>query len=101
VERLADLASTALRGRVAPHEILLDAPPVAREVELNVDVHFPKEGRYRPLREVSPVVRTLALEQFDDYVKRVRIFAHPRVAANLRGLPDLMGLIGKAIDLTE
>ncbi len=23
------------------------------------------------------VVRTLAQEQFDDYVKRVRIFAHP------------------------
>jgi HD superfamily phosphohydrolase len=99
-ERLADLASTALKRRVAPHEILLDAPPLAREVEFNIDVHFPKERRYRPLREVSPVVRTLALQQFDDYVKRVRIFAHPRVVQDLRGLPDLAELLNQAIDAT-
>ena len=101
IERLADLASAVLRRRVAPHEILLDAPPVAREVEFNIDVHFPKEGRYRPLRDVSPVVRTLALEQFDDYVKRVRVFAHPRLVEELRGLKDLTGLLNEAIDQTE
>jgi len=100
VERFADLVSAVLKRRVAPHEILLDAPPMAREVEFNIDVHFPKEGRYRPLREVSPVVRTLALQQFDDYVKRVRIFAHPRVVDDIRGLPDLVELLGKAIDAT-
>ena len=60
-EQFAALASTALGRVVAPHEILFDAPPVAREVEFNVDIYFPKESRYRPLGEVSPVVRTLAL----------------------------------------
>jgi HD superfamily phosphohydrolase len=99
-EQFATLASTALGRVVAPHEILFDAPPLEREVEFSVEVCFPKEGRYRPLEEVSPVVRTLAREQFDDYVKRVRIFGHPRVAAQLRGLPNFSELLGRAIDLT-
>ncbi|MGL6196965.1 MAG: HD domain-containing protein, partial [Thermoguttaceae bacterium] len=55
--------------------ILIDAPPVTREVELKISVHYPKEDVYRPLETVSPVVRALAKEQFDDFVKRVRIFA--------------------------
>ncbi len=97
-EQFAAQASTALGHVVAPHEILFDAPPVGREVEFNVDVLFIKEGRYRPLGDVSPVVRTLAKEQFDDYVKRVRIFAHPRVAADLRGLSNLPEILERAID---
>jgi uncharacterized protein len=83
---------------VAPHEILFDAPPVSREVEIDVEVYFAKESRYRPLDQVSPVVRTLAQEQFDDYVKRVRIFAHPRVAAELRQLPRLGDLVAQAVE---
>jgi HD superfamily phosphohydrolase len=97
-EQFAAVASTALGRVVAPHEILFDAPPIAREVEIDVDVYFPKEARYRRLYEVSPVVRTLAREQFDDYVKRVRIFAHPRVADDLRRLPRLPDLVAQAID---
>jgi HD superfamily phosphohydrolase len=97
-ERMAALASTALGRVVAPHEILFDAPPIAREVEFKIDVHYPKQDRYRPLGEVSPVVRTLAREQFDDYVKRVRIFAHPRVAADLRDRADLQELVRRAVD---
>jgi len=93
--------STALGRVVAPNEILFDAPPTEREVEFTVDVHFSKEDCYRPLGEVSPVVRTLAQEQFDDYVKRVRIFAHPRVVADLRGLSNLNDLLGEAIGRSE
>jgi HD superfamily phosphohydrolase len=99
-ERLAALMSTALGQRIAPHEILFDAPPVEREVEIHVDVHYAKEHCYRALADVSPVVRTLAREQFDDYVKRVRIFAHPRVAAELRRIGDLPSLVNEAIDET-
>ena len=29
--------------------LLFDAPPVTREVQFDVDIHFPKENRYRPL----------------------------------------------------
>ena len=71
---------------IAPHEILFDAPPVEREVEFNVEIHFSKEDRYRRFDAVSPVVRTLAKEQFDDYVKQVRLFAHPRIADPIKRL---------------
>ena len=91
-EQFAALASTAIGRVVAPHEILFDAPPVQREVEFKVDIYFPKQDVYRPLGEVSPVVRTLALEQFDDYVKQVRVFVHPRLSAPLGQLSDLAGL---------
>jgi hypothetical protein len=50
------------------------------------------------LAEVSPVVRTLAREQFDDYVKRVRVFAHLRVAAALRELPTCTELLQRAAE---
>ena len=100
-EQFATLLSTSLGRVVAPHEILFDAPPQQREVEFDVEIHFPKEDRYRPLGEVSPVVRTLATEQFDDYVKRVRIFAHPRVVDELRRLDNLPGLLTEAIDCTD
>ena len=86
---------------MAPHEVLFDAPPVAREVQFAVDIYFPKENRYRPLGEVSPVIRTLATEQFDDYVKRVRIFAHPRIVDELRRLDNLPDLLDQAIRQTE
>ncbi len=100
-ERFAALASPAVSLVVAPHEILFDAPPVTREVQFDVEVYFPKESRYRPLGEVSPAVRALAQEQFDDYVKRVRIFAHPRVVADLRRLKNLPELLTEAVDQTE
>jgi uncharacterized protein len=99
--RFAEVARTAIGRQVAPHEVLFDAPPVTREVQVDVEIHFPKEGRWRPLGEVSPVIRTLATEQFDDYVKRVRILAHPRVAGELRKLDNLSALVEQAIARTE
>lgn len=96
-QAFAARASAAAGREIPPHAILFDAPPVGREVEFRVDIHFPKERRYRPLGEVSPVVRTLATQQFDDYVKRVRIFADPDFATELRALPNLDELVGQAI----
>jgi hypothetical protein len=83
---------------VAPHEVLVDAPPVEKEVEFDIEVHSPKQGVWRRLDQVSPVVRTLAREQFDDYVKRVRIFAHPRLAERLRCAEGLAGLVAEAAE---
>jgi HD superfamily phosphohydrolase len=97
-EQFAAVASTALSRVVAPHEILFDAPPAKLEVEFNIEVFFGKEGVYRQLGDVSPVVKTLARQQFDDYVKRVRLFAHPRIASDLRAVPALPELIAEAID---
>jgi len=97
-EEFAAGASRALGRIVAPHEVLFDAPPAELEVEFNVDVCFPKSGAYRPLGEISPMVRTLAREQFDDYVKRVRVFVHPRVAPAMARLSGLPSLLAEAID---
>jgi HD superfamily phosphohydrolase len=100
-EQLASLVSRKLSRRVAPDELLIDAPPVQREIEFQVEIYFSKERCYRQLSEVSPVVNTLAREQFDDYVKRVRIFCHPGVADDLREVTDLRDLVQEAIDQTD
>ncbi|MDH3716911.1 MAG: HD domain-containing protein [Planctomycetota bacterium] len=100
-EQMADLASRALGCRIAPHEILFDAPPISREVEFKVDVYYAKQDIYRRLDEVSPVVRSLAQEQFDDYVKCVRVFAHPRIRDRLAAHKHLPQLINEAIDTLD
>jgi HD superfamily phosphohydrolase len=100
-EELSTVLSRRLGSRVAPHEVLIDAPPVEREVEFDVEVYFPKENCYRPLGEVSPVVHTLAREQFDDYVKRVRVIVHPRLIEPLRAVGELGPAISEAIDRTS
>ena len=96
-EQIAATMSHALGGEVAPHEVLVDAPPTQLEVDFDIEVYFPKQNVYRRLGDISPVVRTLAQEQFDNYVKRVRIFIHPRIAAAARKLPDLSGRLSGAI----
>lgn len=95
--RLAELLSSAIGSPVDPHEVLLDAPPVKLEVQFNVDVHSPKQQTYRPLGDVSPVVRTLAREQFDNHVKRVRLFVSPRIAAAATNL-DADELVARAAE---
>jgi hypothetical protein len=95
-ERIAASMGRELAENVLPHEVLVDAPPAELEVDFDIEVFYPKEGIYRRLGDVSPVVRTLAKEQFDDYVKRVRIFVHPRIAAEAARLPDL----AKRLDAT-
>ncbi|HUQ69162.1 MAG TPA: HD domain-containing protein [Planctomycetaceae bacterium] len=81
---------------IGPTDLLIDAPPVHKEVEFRVDIYFPKEDRYRPLGEVSPVVAALAKTQFDDYVKRVRLFATADVAGRLGEVSDLSAMLSDA-----
>ena len=87
---LAARISAATGLRLAETDVLIDAPPRHREVEFRIDIYFPKENVFRPLESVSPVVEALARTQFDDYVKRVRIFSSPRVADQLRAGTVLM-----------
>ena len=96
-EAFAAAASGLIGRRIAPHEILFDAPPVRREVEFQVEVFFPKENVYRMLAEVSPAVHTLATKQFDDYVKRVRIYVHPALAPALAKLEATDELMSKTL----
>lgn len=76
--RVAERLSQSWGGKVEAVDVLIDAPPPHREIEMAIDVYFPKENVYRPLRIVSPVVDALARTQFDEYVKRVRVFVAPK-----------------------
>ncbi|MBS0264826.1 MAG: HD domain-containing protein [Planctomycetes bacterium] len=100
-QRLAEVLGAKIGERLEGTDLLIDAPPGDREVEFRVDIYFPKEGRYRPLGEVSPVVRALAGTQFDDYVKRVRIFAHPRCAGRLAAIDNLAGNVTRALETVD
>jgi HD superfamily phosphohydrolase len=96
-EVFASLASRQIGRRIAPHEVLFDAPPVKREVEFHVEVFFPKENVYRTLSEVSPAVHTLATRQFDDFVKRVRLFIHPGLAVELAAIGPIDPLMNELL----
>ncbi|RIK77300.1 MAG: metal-dependent phosphohydrolase [Planctomycetota bacterium] len=99
-EELAGRFAAVLGEPVSPEDVLIDAPPVGREIEFRVDVFYAKERRYRPLGDVSPVVQALAQRQFDDYVKQVRVFVHPRLREALRRREDLAELVlGAAADV--
>ena len=76
----------------------LDAPPPDLEIQFDVEIYFPKGQTYRPLEDVSPVVKSLARTQFDDYVKRVRIFAHPRIARRVAELAHFDKLLAAAVE---
>ena len=64
--------------QVGVHDVLVDAPPAKLEVQFQLDVRQ-RDGSYRTLGELSPVVHALATKQFDDIVKRVRIFVRPEL----------------------
>lgn len=95
-QRLVERLAETTRQDLSETDVLIDAPPPGREVEFQVPIYFPKEAVYRPLHEVSPVVESLAKKQFDDYVKRVRVFVHPEKAATLgeHVTPCLRDLVG-------
>jgi HD superfamily phosphohydrolase len=82
---------------LGPDEVLFDAPPTEREIEFDLDVYDPKTQQYRRLGERSPVVRTLAREQFDDHVKRVRIYIQPSWRSHLPSREALIPLVERAL----
>jgi len=98
--RLAAALSRRLRIPVDPDTLLVDAPPAAREVEFRIDVRgrsAPGAAEWHTLAELSPVVRSLAHRQFDELVKRVRLFADPDTAAAIAACPDLEAVVRDAV----
>ena len=78
--RLATSLASRTRTPIAAEAILIDAPPAEREVEFRLAVRERERGGpggervlWRSFADLSPVVRSLAHEQFDDLVKRVRM----------------------------
>jgi HD superfamily phosphohydrolase len=100
--RLAKLASARTGHAIDPDTLLIDAPPAEREIEFRLEVRErtagPESSRWEwiPLADRSPIVRSLAQEQFDDVVKRVRIFAPAAQVAALSTCPDLEEVVLEA-----
>lgn len=82
---LAKLLSRHTGLPIEPSDILIDAPPVKLEVDINVAV-VTRDGGVCTLAEVSPVAEVLANRQFDGHVKRVRIFVRPELRQSLNPL---------------
>lgn len=76
--KLSKATGIAIRG----DQILVDAPPAKLEVQFDVRVRLADQS-FRDLGELSPVVKTLATQQFDNIVKRVRIFAPKHIAERI------------------
>ncbi len=100
--RLAELVSARTGHTIDPDTLLIDAPPAEREIEFRLQVRErtagPESSSYEwiPLADRSPLVRSLAQEQFDDVVKRVRIFAPADQVETLSTCPGLEELVLEA-----
>ena len=77
--------------------IILDAPPAKLEVQFDVNV-LTRNAAIQPLTSMSPVVQTLATEQFDKFVKRVRVFIHPDYCNDAFCESQLVDALNKAVD---
>jgi len=97
--RLAEAVSRRTGRHVDAATLIVDAPPAEREVEFRLSIREETPllaPTWRPLETVSPVVRSLAHEQFDNLVKRVRIFAPPDEALAIKKLGNLDAMLLEA-----
>ena len=99
-DRVVELLNRQFNLDIQPGELLIDAPPQALEVQFDLQVIGTNSGETRRLDEVSPVVRTLARQQFDQFVKRVRLFIHPRHQPLIDEAPNLAPLLDEAAAVT-
>jgi HD superfamily phosphohydrolase len=97
-ERLSRRIESTLGITVSPDSVLIDAPPVGLEVQFDVDVFDPESNTFRKLGDVSPVVKTLAQRQFDDFVKQVRVFVEPDLKIQIQNAKiDVAFMIAKIV----
>ncbi len=86
--KLCRAFAEATSEEINDHDVLVDIPPAEKEVEIKVDVFYPKRDEYLPLDRVSPMCDALVTE-FDEHVKCPRIFCHPRLRQAISGLGQL------------
>ncbi len=96
-EELSRCCAKRLALAIGPNDLLIDAPPVKLEVDINMDV-VSRDGTVRRLGDVSPVAHSLAHQQFDGHVKRVRVFVRPDLREPIRELLRDGSILRDAID---
>lgn len=82
-EKIANQLSSRTGIAIHAADVLIDAPPVKLEVDINMDV-IARDGVVRTLGDVSPVASALAQQQFDNQVKQVRVFVRDDLREPLR-----------------
>jgi uncharacterized protein len=87
-QRLSEQLSRRCQIPIGPNDLLIDAPPVKLEIQFKLDIVTEKGPQ--SLSDVSPVVRALATDQFDKFVKQVRVFVRPDLRAKLRVSEELL-----------
>ncbi|RMF36757.1 MAG: HD domain-containing protein [Planctomycetota bacterium] len=88
LEQLAGRLAQRLSRRTGqawdPWQVLIDAPPSKLEVQFDLRVRDSAgSDALVHLAQVSPVVQALATEQFDQHVKRVRVYIAPDRARSM------------------
>lgn len=92
---LAERLTIETNRTIRPTDVLIDAPPLKLEVQFNIQVQQ-SSGSFLSLGELSPVASTLANQQFDNLVKRVRIFVAPHLRDSLRTL-DIASILSSVL----
>lgn len=72
-----------------PADIVIDIPPRDKDRLETIEIVFSdvRGQRHYPLHQLSRIVAGIQ-DDFIAVVKKIRIFAHPRLAADLASLPD-------------
>jgi HD superfamily phosphohydrolase len=103
-DRLAAGLSRKTGLSIPAASLIIDAPPVEKEIEFRLQVRYRNEAasgyRWRPLAEVSPVTQSLAHRQFDCLVKQVRLFAPAGVSGVIQkqaGLEEMILEAGRSV----
>lgn len=92
-ELFATRLSQRFGFRVAPDQVLIDAPPKGHETQFKVDVISTRSNNSVPLEDLSPVVSAMSSQIFDWQVKPVRVFIHPDVRSRLDANEDYVNLL--------
>ena len=84
-DKLAVRLSRLMQIPLSPTDLLIDAPPVKLEVQFQLPVRVGiRPPQFQPLGTMSPVVQALATQQFDSYVKKVRVFIRADLRPSIR-----------------
>lgn len=99
-EQIASRLSDEMQMPLNAVDVIIDAAPMGLEVDIDVDV-VGRNGEVRSLGHVSPVVDALAHRQFDNFVKRIRVFVPPDLRDALPGGELPLPLLNDAIEATD
>ena len=81
-------------------DVLLDAPPVKLEVNIDIDIVH-DDGGTTPLADMSPLASALAHDQFSNRVKSVRVFVRDELRDTIQSSVPQNELIQTLSDVVD